>query len=340
LAVFLLLFAAGMYLSGGNSGSRDPSTEATEAGGAPAPARTQTAETAEDAGSSGTPAASISTVDIEESDPALQEEAASYVSELAKTSEEPVKMEQAETFVGAGQPLTAAASDEPPAGEMAPGETPAVASTETADALREGENADTPSPAESDASAAQAQSVEETGDGPPESAAGDQAADTAPATPAGPAAGEVEVDLPLTEDAPVTIAELLGPAEDIPPDAVYYVHTVKPGNDQGIWGIVHTGIIDNFAHGVAIHRGESDETYRVDIPRDADERREDESSSFLGKFIYEKSRQSYVYNFRTERLGRNPDLIVPGQEIVIISFTPEELIAVYKHFARQQAKDS
>ena len=27
-----------------------------------------------------------------------------------------------------------------------------------------------------------------------------------------------------------------------------------------------------------------------------------------------------------------PDYIVPGQEIVIIDFQPEELIGIYKHF--------
>ena len=31
-------------------------------------------------------------------------------------------------------------------------------------------------------------------------------------------------------------------------------------------------------------------------------------------------------------MGQNPDRIVPGQEIVIIDFKPEELIAIYRHF--------
>ena len=130
-----------------------------------------------------------------------------------------------------------------------------------------------------------------------------------------------------------TLADLLQRKKAENPDTIFYLHTVQPTDDQGIWGIVHFGLIDNFAHGVAIRRGEEVETYTVEIPRDADERLADQSSSFLGLLIDRKTKDSYVYNYRDNRMGRNPDHIHPGQEIVIINFEPEELEAIYEHFA-------
>ena len=47
------------------------------------------------------------------------------------------------------------------------------------------------------------------------------------------------------------------------PDAIFYLRTVKNGDEQGIWGIVHGGLISNFARGVAIRRGEEVNTYQV-----------------------------------------------------------------------------
>ena len=130
-----------------------------------------------------------------------------------------------------------------------------------------------------------------------------------------------------------TLADLLQRKKAENPDTIFYLHTVQPTDEQGIWGIVQYGIIDNFARGVALERGEKMETYTVQIPRHADERLDDQSSSFLGKLIDRKTKDSYVYNYRDNRMGRNPDRIYPGQEIVIINFEPEELTAVYTHFA-------
>ena len=134
-----------------------------------------------------------------------------------------------------------------------------------------------------------------------------------------------------------TIADLLREQQALSPDSVFYVRTVRPGDRQGIWGIVHDGLIENFARGMAIRRGEEINTYRVDIPKDADERLADQSSSFLGKMIHRKTVESYVYNFKHNRMGRNPDRVMPGQEIVIINFHSDELIDIYKHFASQQS---
>ena len=133
-----------------------------------------------------------------------------------------------------------------------------------------------------------------------------------------------------------SVAELLSEQEKLSPDSVFYVRTVRPTDKHGIWGIVHDGIIDNFSRGMAIRRGEEVNTYRIEIPRDADEQKQDRSSSFLGKMIHEKTMRSYVYNFKQNRMGRNPDYVAPGQEIVIINFEPDELINIYKHFASGQ----
>ena len=130
-----------------------------------------------------------------------------------------------------------------------------------------------------------------------------------------------------------TLADLLQRQKTANPDTIFYLHTVQPTDEQGIWGIVHFGLIENFARGMAVKRDEKLETYTVRIPRDADERLHDQSSSFLGKLIDRKTEESFVYNFRNSRMGRNPDRIYPGQEIVIIHFEPEELISIYKHFA-------
>ena len=134
-----------------------------------------------------------------------------------------------------------------------------------------------------------------------------------------------------------SVAELLRRELDLPSDAIFYLRTVRPEDEQGIWGIVQDGLSGNFARGMAIRYGQSVNTYRVHIPEHADEILPDQSSSFLGKLIHTKTRESYVYNFRHHRMGRNPDRIFPGQEIVIINFLPEELISIFKHFVEQGA---
>jgi len=133
-----------------------------------------------------------------------------------------------------------------------------------------------------------------------------------------------------------TIAELLMREGKFDPDSIFYVRTIRDTDVQGIWGIIHDGIMSNFAQGMAIRRGKEVDTYKVDIPRDADELLSDQSSSFLGSLIHRKTAESYVYNFKKNRMGQNPDQILPGQEIVIINFEPEELIGIYKHFVAER----
>ena len=111
-----------------------------------------------------------------------------------------------------------------------------------------------------------------------------------------------------------TIAQILESRnETVAPDSVFYVRTVRAGDVQGIWGIVQEGIVENFARGVALRRGEEINTFRVDIPHDADELERDRSSSFLGRLIYDKSRESHVYNYRLNRMGESRGRMYPGQ---------------------------
>lgn len=133
-----------------------------------------------------------------------------------------------------------------------------------------------------------------------------------------------------------TIAELLMREGKFNPDSIFYVRTIRESDKQGIWGIIHDGIMTNFAQGMAIRRGKEVNTYKIDIPRDADELLIDHSSSYLGKLIHKKAAESHVYNFSKNRMGQNPDIVSPGQEIVIINFEPEELIGIYKHFVAEQ----
>ena len=156
-----------------------------------------------------------------------------------------------------------------------------------------------------------------------------------------PAAGTPLSDGQNNSGAPsVTVADLLsangsGQADD----AIYYVRTVQASDSRGIWGIVVDGLTENFARGIAIRRNQSIDTYQVDIPQQADHRLADQSSSFLGRLIDRKTRDSHVFNFVESRMGRNPDLIFPGQELVIVDFEPQELVAIYRYFVEGESID-
>lgn len=129
-----------------------------------------------------------------------------------------------------------------------------------------------------------------------------------------------------------TVGELLMGEETASKDSIFYVRNITEEDKQGLWGIVHNGLVKNFASGIALRRGQEIQEYQVNIPPDSDERLHDDSSSFLGKMIDQKTRESYVYNYEKGSMGKNPDLLIPGQEVVIIGFTPEELYEIYEHF--------
>ena len=139
-----------------------------------------------------------------------------------------------------------------------------------------------------------------------------------------------------------TIAELLMRENKFDPDSIFYVRTIRDTDDQGIWGIIQAGLIDNFARGMAIRRGEELGTYRVHIPRLADEPLDDETgrSSFLGQMIYHKMRRSTLYNIKLGRIATHPEAIQPGQQIVIVDFSPNELVSIYRHFVGTAEKSS
>lgn len=137
-----------------------------------------------------------------------------------------------------------------------------------------------------------------------------------------------------------TVGELLMGADAVSEDSIFYVRNVTESDSQGLWGIVHNGLVKNFASGIALRRGQEIRQYQVDIPPAADERLADQSSSFLGKMIDRKTRESFVYNYDKGRMGQHPDVIHPGQEIVIIGFTPEELYQIYEHFVTRSEAPS
>ena len=129
-----------------------------------------------------------------------------------------------------------------------------------------------------------------------------------------------------------TVNDLVMNGQSDHKDSIYYVRTIRRTDTQGIWGVLQSGLTDNFARGIAIKRGDDVGTYKVNIPRSADEMLSNHSSSFLGRLIYEKTQQTSIYNLQLGRIGKDVDLIYPGQELLIIRFTPEELISIYKHF--------
>lgn len=137
-----------------------------------------------------------------------------------------------------------------------------------------------------------------------------------------------------------TVGELLMGEEAASDNSIFYVRNITKDDVQGLWGIVHNGLVKNFASGIAIRRGQEINEYQVEIPPNADERLPDRSSSFLGKMIDRKTHESYVYNYKKGIMGKNPDLLIPGQEVVIIGFTPQELYKIYEHFVNRSESRS
>ena len=132
-----------------------------------------------------------------------------------------------------------------------------------------------------------------------------------------------------------TVQDLFGGQIRIQEGTVFYVHTVNADDDQGIWGIIHNGLVDNFATGIAIKRGEDVTRYQVDIPRLADEQTAEHTSSFLGRIIDRKVKESHTYSLKSGRMGRDPDLVHPGEEVLIVNFSRDELKNIYQHFVRR-----
>jgi hypothetical protein len=114
---------------------------------------------------------------------------------------------------------------------------------------------------------------------------------------------------------------------------IFYIHAVNQNDEQGIWGILQNGLTDTFARGITL----SDSTTLIQtiIPEEADETLENRKSSFLGKLLHEKVSTTHIYNFQQGLLGQNPNMIRPGQQLIIVTFTEEELLNVYQHYSQK-----
>ena len=119
-------------------------------------------------------------------------------------------------------------------------------------------------------------------------------------------------------------------------DSLLYLHRVTDADRQGLWGIIQTGLIDKFRRGMRIEGVGRDSTVSVTIPADADEPLPDGFSSFLGKILDSKATTSYVFNFKTHSMGRDPNLVYPGQQLILITFSPAELRDIYMYFAERR----
>lgn len=116
-------------------------------------------------------------------------------------------------------------------------------------------------------------------------------------------------------------------------DGLFYVHTVRQKDSQGVWGVIHYSLVDRFAEGIAINEGGKTATYKINIPLKADEILPNRRSSFLGRFIDDKVRRSVVYDIEQGSLVEDRDRIQPKTQVVVVRFSPEELVLIYQYFA-------
>lgn len=135
----------------------------------------------------------------------------------------------------------------------------------------------------------------------------------------------------------IAIKDILGD-DMVADDNLLYLHRVTEADRQGLWGIVQSGLIEKFRRGLNIEGLGRQSTVSVIIPPDADEPLPDGFSSFLGKILDGKVNTSYVYNFKTNSMGRDPNLIFPGQQLILISFSPEQLRDIYMYFADERGE--
>ena len=117
---------------------------------------------------------------------------------------------------------------------------------------------------------------------------------------------------------------------------IFYIHAVNPNDRQGIWGILQKGLTDTFAKGITL--SDKDKLIKATIPLEADETLANRKSSFLGRLLHNKVATTHIYNFRQGLLGQNPNLITPGQQLIIVTFTEDELLGIYSHYSQQGQK--
>lgn len=137
--------------------------------------------------------------------------------------------------------------------------------------------------------------------------------------------------LHITNTGEIRLKELLDQPEKSK-NQLFYLHAVRDTDKQGLWGIIQYALIDTFTNGITLPNKQHAVT--AEIPTDADERLHDSRSSFLGHVLQNKVDETYVYNYAKGSLGQNPDLITPGQQLVIVTFSEEELIQIYDYFVQ------
>jgi len=120
-------------------------------------------------------------------------------------------------------------------------------------------------------------------------------------------------------------------------DDLYYLHRVTDRDVQGLWGIIQAGLIDKFRQGLRLEGiSKNKDLIQAVIPSDADEKLPSGLSSFLGKILATKVDTSYSYDLKTHGIDFNIDLIHPGQQLILIRFTPDELKEIYQFFSKKR----
>jgi hypothetical protein len=124
-------------------------------------------------------------------------------------------------------------------------------------------------------------------------------------------------------------------------NALFYLHRVTKDDQQGLWGIIQTGLIEKFRTGVHIEGIKANtDTVSAIIPADADEKLASGLSSFLGKILNDKVTSSYIYNFSSHVMTQDPNRIYPGQQLIMIHFTNAELTEIYRFFSDKRASQA
>jgi len=137
----------------------------------------------------------------------------------------------------------------------------------------------------------------------------------------------------LSENNRIKLRELLSDTES-DKKRIFYLHAVNVSDEQGIWGIIQQGLMGTFSKGITLSQANGE--VKALIPQDADEILDSKQSSFLGRLLNNKVLTTYVYNYEQGYIGKNPDVIQPGQQLIIVTFTEDELMSVYQHFKDQQ----
>ena len=152
-----------------------------------------------------------------------------------------------------------------------------------------------------------------------------------------------ESDATLNADSQTLSIKDILPSGDMSDNALFYLHRVTKADLQGLWGIIQAGLIDKFREGIHIEGiAPNKEMVQAIIPANADEKLASGFSSFLGKILNQKVNTSYIYNFNSHTMSRDPNLIRPGQQLILIHFAPNELTDIYQFFSdkRNQGVDT